>query len=44
MRELMDETHVEGRPVADDGAPIFGDRPEGSGLASVDQLLADLWA
>jgi len=44
VRELMDETHVEGRPAIDDGAPTWGDEPEGAGLASVDQLLADLWA
>jgi len=45
VRDLMDEQHVEGRPRADDGPDGSGGELVGDGgLASVDQLLADLWA
>jgi len=45
VRDLMDEAHVEGRPGAGpDGDVGWGEPADGAGLASVDQLLADLWA
>ncbi len=45
VRDLMDQAHVEGRPGADDGVDGGWDEAaDGAGLASVDQLLADLWA
>ncbi|HEX3394387.1 MAG TPA: ATP-dependent helicase [Acidimicrobiales bacterium] len=44
VRALMDETHAEGRPGVDDGTDAWSGKPEGAALASVDQLLADLWA
>ena len=44
VRALMDEFHVEGRPVVDDGAAEGGEVAGGSGLAGVDRFLADLWA
>jgi DNA helicase-2/ATP-dependent DNA helicase PcrA len=44
VRALMDETHAEGRPGLDDGTDAWSGTPEGAALASVDQLLAGLWA
>ncbi|MDQ6798244.1 MAG: ATP-binding domain-containing protein, partial [Actinomycetota bacterium] len=45
VRDLMEETHVEGRAGVDEGiVPPPGDPLGDAGLASVDQFLAGLWA
>ncbi len=45
VRGLMDEAHVEGRSGAGPDIDVArGEPADGAGLASVDQLLADLWA